>query len=309
MTKKIYIIIPVYNRVETTLQCLDRLSSSGVMEWAHVVVVDDASPDGTAEAIEQRYSSDKVTVLHGDGNLWWAGGINMGMEYAYKKGAEYFVWLNDDCRPIKKASFRTLVDYSIEHQCVAVGRVVLTSGGVYTGRRKKLMKLVSVPCSDCETVECDTFGGNAVCIPRGVVDCIGYPDAVNFPMMADTDYGLVATKARIKIVVVGAASFENDDNLSVEHESFLLSEKPTVVLLRATFGSLKSFYYFPSYYKMRIKHFGMIRGHLIVFQMVCKYASYILLRIFLPRNLRIRLFGRHLRAWKIQQSYKNEGAV
>jgi GT2 family glycosyltransferase len=38
-----------------------------------VIVVDDGSSDRTAEEVAENYP--KVTILKGDGNLWWTGAI------------------------------------------------------------------------------------------------------------------------------------------------------------------------------------------------------------------------------------------
>jgi len=303
---KTYVIIPVYNRVKTTLRCLKRLSSAGVFDWAHVVVIDDASPDNTGKEVRNLYPSDHVTVLEGDGNLWWAGGIKMGMEYAYKNGADYFIWLNDDCRPRKSSAIQLLLNSSAKNNCISVGTVVCTSGVIFAGMKKSFFGKKPLSCKEDEIIDCDTFGGNAVCIPRFVVDRIGFPDAKNFPMMADTDYGFSASKKGIRIVVIGDALFDNDDNLNLEHESFLLSDKPTKQLLKATFLSIKSFYYLPSFYKMRIKHYGIIRGNLMVIWVLGKYSAYIFLRMFVPRKMRIKKFGKYLEAWKIQSYYINK---
>jgi len=51
-TRKIEIVTPVHNRREETLQCLRSLSkveTSGLS--LHIVIVDDGSTDGTAEAV------------------------------------------------------------------------------------------------------------------------------------------------------------------------------------------------------------------------------------------------------------------
>ena len=50
--ENVYIIIPVHNRKAITLQCLNTLKNNGDLGQYHVVVVDDGSTDGTAEAIE-----------------------------------------------------------------------------------------------------------------------------------------------------------------------------------------------------------------------------------------------------------------
>jgi len=93
----VYILIPAHNRKQITLKCLATLGQADYLERYHVVVVDDGSTDGTAEAIHTLYAD--ATVLKGDGNLWWTGAIKKGMEYAFEQGAEFFIWLNDDTLP------------------------------------------------------------------------------------------------------------------------------------------------------------------------------------------------------------------
>ncbi|MFP3345185.1 glycosyltransferase, partial [Halomonas sp. SIMBA_159] len=85
-------IIPVHNRKNITLKCLETLKQCGDLDRYYTIVVDDGSTDGTSEAITNLYP--EVTILTGDGNLWWTGAIRKGMEYAYERGAEYFIWLN-----------------------------------------------------------------------------------------------------------------------------------------------------------------------------------------------------------------------
>ena len=97
LKESVYILIPVYNRKETTLKCLENLSKCGDLQRYQVVIVDDGSTDGTADAIGKLYPG--VTVLPGSGDLWWTGAMAQGMQYADAQGAEYFIWLNDDCTP------------------------------------------------------------------------------------------------------------------------------------------------------------------------------------------------------------------
>lgn len=96
-TKSIYIIIPVHNRREVTLQCLTTLKLNEDLDQYRIVVVDDDSTDGTREAVNAQFP--QVIVLEGDGNLWWTGAVKMGMKYAYEQGGELFILLNDDCYP------------------------------------------------------------------------------------------------------------------------------------------------------------------------------------------------------------------
>ena len=73
---KVELIAPVYNRRDTTLQCLrslHRINSTGLD--VHIIIVDDASPDKTGAAIEKEFPH--VQVVYGDGTLHYAAGTNL----------------------------------------------------------------------------------------------------------------------------------------------------------------------------------------------------------------------------------------
>ena len=71
--KNIYIIIPVHNRKALTLVCLENLKTNVDLQKYQVIVVVDGSSDRTAEEVAENYP--EVTILEGDGNLWWTGAI------------------------------------------------------------------------------------------------------------------------------------------------------------------------------------------------------------------------------------------
>jgi GT2 family glycosyltransferase len=82
-TRKIEIVTPVHNRREETLQCLRSLAraeSSGLD--LHVIIVDDGSTDGTAEAVATQFPD--VEIIRGDGSLWYTAGTNRGIQAALR---------------------------------------------------------------------------------------------------------------------------------------------------------------------------------------------------------------------------------
>ncbi len=63
----VYLIIPVHNRKNLTLGCLEHLTKTGDRQPYHIIVVDDGSTDGTGEDIKAQYPD--VILLPGDGDF------------------------------------------------------------------------------------------------------------------------------------------------------------------------------------------------------------------------------------------------
>lgn len=93
--KRIYIIIPAYNRKHLTRKCLLSLRKQNFQNFK-VIVVDDGSTDRTGEMIKEEFS--EVILLEGDGNLWWTGATNLGVEYALSQASQndYILTFNND---------------------------------------------------------------------------------------------------------------------------------------------------------------------------------------------------------------------
>jgi GT2 family glycosyltransferase len=73
----IFIVIPVHNRRDFTRECLLSLRKQTYKNFK-VIIVDDGSMDGTGDMIEKDFP--EVIPLKGDGELWWTGATNMGVE-------------------------------------------------------------------------------------------------------------------------------------------------------------------------------------------------------------------------------------
>ncbi len=93
--EKIFIVIPVYNRKSLTRDCLLSLQKQ-TFQNIQTIVIDDGSSDGTSQMIQREFP--EVVLLNGDGNLWWAGAINLGVEYvlSHEKNNGYILTLNND---------------------------------------------------------------------------------------------------------------------------------------------------------------------------------------------------------------------
>lgn len=96
ITNKIYIILPVYNRRETTQEFIECLLAQTYQNY-HLILVDDGSTDGTEDMVRSKVRS--LTVIRGQGDWWWAGGLQQGINWIHQnnvKESDIVLMANDD---------------------------------------------------------------------------------------------------------------------------------------------------------------------------------------------------------------------
>ena len=88
--KRTSVILVTYNSREDLLNCLPTLMPT-ISNEDEVIIVDNASEDGSADWLSQNYPA--IQVVQSQDNLGYAGGNNLGALYAKGK---YLVFLNPD---------------------------------------------------------------------------------------------------------------------------------------------------------------------------------------------------------------------
>ena len=89
---KILTIIVTYNGLRWYERCLGSLQSSTIP--VDVMVVDNASQDGSADWIAEHYP--EINLIRSDKNLGFGQANNIGMRYALDNGYDYVFLLNQD---------------------------------------------------------------------------------------------------------------------------------------------------------------------------------------------------------------------
>ncbi len=261
MNNSVYIIIPVHNRKQITLDCLANLQLNGDLDQYQVVVIDDGSSDGTSAAIQEQYSM--VKILKGDGNLWWTGAIAMGMEYADKQGAECFIWLNDDSQTATN-TLDLLVDFLQSHPDSIVGASCYASESgllVETGFKGRSR----VKALENEVMDVDGLSGYCVGMSASVFKRIGAPDAKKFRQYAgDGIYTLQATRAGFRAYILGAAKVvlveEKDPIHNFSDYVQKAKTRSLKSIFRRIFWDYKSPYHLPTQFYYHTYKYGVLIG-------------------------------------------------
>lgn len=198
-----------HNRRQLTLSAIrDVHLQPAPRVLAAVVLVDDGSTDGTADAVRAQYPN--VEVVMGDGNLYWSRAMALAQEVATSRSEpDYLLWLNDDVRLESNATQQLLLTAQKQHRpCIVVGALADPSHGAlsYSGYRRgpsgRPQDLAPVrPNGTAQRVS--TFNGNLVLVPHAVFRDLGGVDAVFRHSVGDIDYGLRAAAAGHDMVLAG----------------------------------------------------------------------------------------------------------
>lgn len=200
------IIVLTWNQRQLTLDCLASLAQlTYPAERLLLIVVDNGSADGTAQAIREHYPD--VVVLENGDNLGFAEGNNVGIRYAMEHSADYVMLLNND----------TVVDPDMLSGLIAVGEATPSVGIVtpkiyyydeperiwcagasidwHTGGSRRLQAEQIDAKQETEPYIVDFASGCAICLKRAVIEKIGVLDVRFFIYYEETDWCVRANKA------------------------------------------------------------------------------------------------------------------
>lgn len=202
---KVCALVVTYNRKDVLRKCLIALRNQ-TRKPDHILVVNNASTDGTLEMLKQEFP--EVEILTLAANEGGAGGFHEGMYKAYKEGYEWFWLMDDDGKADKDCLLRLLAragkaDVLVPVQIDSDGRRY--GSGYWRGRyiRAQLEETEGVA-----RVELFSFVGPL--IHRKVVQAVGFPRKDFFIWADDLEYALRIRHAGFRCVVVLDAVFHHD---------------------------------------------------------------------------------------------------
>jgi hypothetical protein len=195
---KVTIIVLNYNGLADTLACLESLASLDYPE-SEVVVIDNASSDGSVAAIHQAYPN--IKVIETGQNLGYAEGNNVGLRYALETGADYILLLNNDTTVAADFLFRLIEATEADPEIGVAGptiyyfdhpNVIWSAGGAIDWQRGQTAMLeldeTDVGQFGSTPRQVDFVSGCALLIKRSVVERVGLLDARFFMYYEETEW-------------------------------------------------------------------------------------------------------------------------
>ena len=210
---RVFTLILNTNRRVDTLACLASLEASTYRSNT-IVVLDNASTDGSPAAIRAAYPAVQVVALAE--NLGYAGNNNVGLALALQQSADWVLVLNED----------TVLAPDCVAQLVAAGeadprvglagpliyhadepQVIQSAGGVLDRQWRAMHLGQNVPDQGQfgATRDVDWLSGCALFVRRAVLEQVGLIDASYFYFWEETEWCLRAARAGWRIRQVPAA--------------------------------------------------------------------------------------------------------
>jgi dolichol-phosphate mannosyltransferase len=124
------VIIPTYNEIEN----IDSIIAAVLKleEDFHVLIVDDNSPDGTGDRVEQlqKQNSERIFLLRRTGKLGLGTAYIAGFQYCLEQGFDYVFEMDADFSHNPKDLLRLLEELKNDRADVVIGSRYIGSGGV-----------------------------------------------------------------------------------------------------------------------------------------------------------------------------------
>lgn len=204
----VHILILNWNGWKDTVDCLSSLEKLNYSNY-EIVVIDNGSTDQSEFRIRDAYPG--VTLLQTHANLGFAGGNNVGIEYAIEHGAK-FVWLLNNDTTVSPEALRFLVTEALSDGSVSmVGskiyyydqpRRIWFAGGTVRALTSKTehigMGETDIGQYDVPR-DVDYVTGCSMLVSRRMVDKVGLMDQRFFLYFEEADWATRARQAGLRV--------------------------------------------------------------------------------------------------------------
>lgn len=201
------------NRRDDTLETLGSLAKSTYPNL-HILVLDNASTDGSIDAIQKEYPD--VQIIELDENLGYAGNNNVGIQAAMEQGADWVFVLNEDTI-VDPACISHMIAAAVEKPDAGIlgplvyhydePTVIQTAGGLMDNYWQAYHLGQNQPDQGqfSGVRQVDWISGCAILVNRQVIEQVGSLDKRFFYYWEETDWCLRAHEAGWRLYCVSTA--------------------------------------------------------------------------------------------------------
>jgi len=211
---RVALIILNWNGREDVLNCVSTLPRLTYPNY-FATVVDNASTDGSVEALRERFPEQRVLVM--EKNLGFCGGNNRGIRDALELGAEYVLLVNNDTEMHPELMTELVRVATTDPQIAVVGAKNLRMenptevwgayGELDYGKEPVRVAGQGQPDGPAYRIvrDADWVIGNGFLMSRAAIEAVGVFDEGFFGYHEDVDWCERARKGGFRIVFNGAA--------------------------------------------------------------------------------------------------------
>lgn len=243
---KLGVVVLNWNGGEVTPRCLDSLLAS-VCPAERIVVVDNASTDGSADLIRGRYP--QVVLIENDSNLGFAEGNNVGIRYLLERGFDLVMLLNNDavveaqclCKLRLAAERESAAAYGATIYELAAPEKVWYAGGTINRLTLDARHDLALHSADAQPRPIGFITGCCLMLRADALRRLGLLDKDFFAYYEDVDWCLRARAAAEVLLYVpdavvlheGSHSFRRSDPRQRSQPTFTWMQSPPLVLYLA----------------------------------------------------------------------------
>lgn len=207
------VVVLNWNRCDDTIQCVESVQRFRYPRFT-VVVVDNGSTDGSPDVLAQRFPG--IEVIKTGSNLGYAGGNNVGISWALRRGADYVLILNNDTIVTPEALTELMRVAGKDPTIGVVGPKVLCEPDrhlIYScGESQSLWfnrRRIATGLPDRETGkeprDVDYVVGCALLVSREFIERVGLLDEVFFAYYDEVDWCFRGRRLGYRVVCVPSA--------------------------------------------------------------------------------------------------------
>jgi GT2 family glycosyltransferase len=223
MAPRVFLIVLCYKSIDLTLDCLVSLLGQNYPA-CEVLIIDNASQDGTAETLRATYPHIEV-VATGE-NLGYAGGNNVAMQIALGRGADALflinndTWLEPDCVSVLVEALSANSQVGVIGPMVYAGErkeVISSAGGQIDWRGADALNVGAGQLDEQQHLarKVDFINGCGILVTAAAVQRVGLLDPRYFMYWEETDWCQRMTRAGVGVWFEPAAHMIHRATLKV----------------------------------------------------------------------------------------------